>query len=91
MHGFSNLGNVAKVGESLGAIVGSKITTTDAGGRLVNNQGSYDTTFGTNIIGDANPNFLLNISNSISYKNFSFNFLINSMYTGARKNNKNDP
>ena len=53
--GFSSLGNVARVGESLGAIVGSKITTTDSGGRLVNNQGSYDTTFGTNIIGDANP------------------------------------
>ncbi|MAH82366.1 MAG: SusC/RagA family TonB-linked outer membrane protein [Flavobacteriaceae bacterium] len=80
--GFSNLGNVARVGESLGAIVGSKITTTDAGGRLVNNQGSYDTTFGTNIIGDANPNFLLNISNSISYKNFSFNFLINHVNGG---------
>jgi outer membrane receptor protein involved in Fe transport len=80
--GFSNLGNVAKVGESLGSIVGSKITTTDAGGRLVNNQGSYDTTFGTNIIGDANPNFLLNISNSISYKNFSFNFLINHVNGG---------
>ena len=80
--GFSSLGNVARVGESLGAIVGSKITTTDSGGRLVNNQGSYDTTFGTNIIGDANPNFLFNISNSLSYKNFSFNFLINLVNGG---------
>ena len=80
--GFRSLGNVARVGESLGAIVGSKITTTDSGGRLVNNQGSYDTTFGTNIIGDANPNFLFHISNSISYKNFSFNFLINHVNGG---------
>jgi TonB-linked SusC/RagA family outer membrane protein len=80
--GYSNLGNVARVGESLGAIIGSKITRTDSGGLLVNNQGSYDETFGNNIIGDANPNFLLNISNSISYKNFSFNFLINHVNGG---------
>ena len=36
----------------------------------------------SNIIGDANPNFLLNISNSISYKNLSFNFLINHVNGG---------
>ena len=80
--GFSNLGNVARVGESLGSIVGSKITRTETGGKLVNNQGSYDTTYGTNIIGDANPNFLLNISNSINYKNLSFNFLLNHVNGG---------
>jgi hypothetical protein len=80
--GFSNLGNVARVGESLGSIVGSAITRNDAGGRIVNNQGSYDTTYGTNIIGDANPNFLLNISNSLKVGNLSFNFLINHVNGG---------
>jgi len=80
--GYSNLGNVAKVGESLGAIVGSKITRNATGGLVVNNAGSYATTAGNNIIGDANPNFLLNISNSINYKNFSFNFMINHVNGG---------
>lgn len=80
--GFSTLGNAAIVGESLGTIVGSQITRDDQGRKVVNNQGSYDETFGTNIIGDANPDWLLNISNSMSYKNFSFNFLINHVQGG---------
>lgn len=80
--GFSTLGNAAIVGESLGTIVGSMITRDDQGRKVVNNQGSYDETFGTNIIGDANPDWLLNISNSMSYKNFSFNFLINHVQGG---------
>jgi TonB-linked SusC/RagA family outer membrane protein len=80
--GFSNLGNAAIVGESLGTIVGSSVTRNDAGQKVVNNQGSYDTTFGNNIIGDANPDWLLNITNSMSYKNFSFNFLINHVQGG---------
>ena len=80
--GFSTLGNAAIPGESLGTIVGSKITRDDQGRKVVNNQGSYDETFGTNIIGDANPDWLLNISNSMSYKNFSFNFLINHVQGG---------
>lgn len=80
--GFSTLGNAAIPGESLGTIVGSQITRDDQGRKVVNNQGSYDETFGTNIIGDANPDWLLNISNSMSYKNFSFNFLINHVQGG---------
>ncbi|MFZ9056948.1 MAG: TonB-dependent receptor domain-containing protein, partial [Flavobacteriaceae bacterium] len=80
--GFSNLGNAAIVGESLGTIVGSSVTRNDAGQKVVNNQGSYDTTFGNNIIGDANPDWLLNITNSLNYKNFSFNFLINHVQGG---------
>lgn len=80
--GFSNLGNVARVGESLGTIVGSKITRDDAGNFVVNSQGSYDITYGTNIIGDANPDWLLNINNSLSYKNLSFDFLISHTHGG---------
>jgi TonB-linked SusC/RagA family outer membrane protein len=80
--GFSTLGNAAIPGESLGTIVGSKNTRDDQGNMVVNNQGSYDITFGTNIIGDANPDWLLNISNSMNYKNFSFNFLINHVHGG---------
>ncbi len=80
--GFSNLGNVARVGESLGTIVGAKITRDDAGNFVVNSQGSYDITYGTNIIGDANPDWLLNINNSMSYKNLSLDFLISHTHGG---------
>ena len=92
--GFSNLGNAAIEGESLGAIVGSSITRNNsdivdfrwedrsANNYLVNNQGSYDETFDLSIIGDANPDWLLNISNSVSFKNFTFNFLINHVQGG---------
>ena len=93
--GFSNLGNAAIEGQSLGTIVGSSITRngssigddfrwedTTSDNYLVNNQGSYDETFDLSVIGDANPDWLLNISNSISYKNFTFNFLINHVQGG---------
>ncbi|MGB0255945.1 MAG: TonB-dependent receptor domain-containing protein, partial [Flavobacteriaceae bacterium] len=93
--GFSNLGNAAIEGQSLGTIVGSSITRngssigddfrwadSSSDNYLVNNQGSYDETFDLSVIGDANPDWLLNISNSVSYKNFTFNFLINHVHGG---------
>ena len=80
--GFSSLGNVAKVGKSLGTIVGSAITRHENGEFLVNSQGSYDITYGTNEIGNANPDWLLNISNTISYKNLSMSFLVNHVHGG---------
>ena len=80
--GFSSLGNVAKVGKSLGTIVGSAITRHENGEFLVNSQGSYDITYGTNEIGNANADWLLNISNTISYKNLSMSFLVNHVHGG---------
>ena len=75
--GFSNLGNAALVGESLGTMIGSAIDR-DANGNLkVNAAGSYITKNGNNIIGDSNPDFTLNYANSISYKNFSLSTLFN--------------
>ena len=86
--GFGTLGNAAIPGESLGSIIGSSITRSGAsiedsrwvggdGGLIVNNQGSYDETFDPTIIGDANPDWIANISNSVSFKNLSLNFLFN--------------
>ncbi len=86
--GFGTLGNAAIPGESLGSIIGSSITRSGAtiedsrwvggdGGLVVNNQGSYDETFDPTIIGDANPDWIANISNSVSYKNLSLDFLFN--------------
>lgn len=88
--GFSNLGNAAIPGESLGTILGSSITRDSEivdfkwqpGNYVINNQGSFTTTADPSIIGDANPDWLLNISNSISYKNFTFSFLINHVHGG---------
>jgi len=75
--GFSNRGNAALVGESLGTMIGSAIARDDNGNFRVNGSGSYVIQNGNNIIGDANPDFLLNMSNQISYKNFNLGFLFN--------------
>ena len=75
--GFSNRGNAAIVGESLGTMIGSAIARDDNGNFKVNGSGSYVIQNGNNIIGDANPDFLLNMSNQISYKNFNLGFLFN--------------
>ena len=90
--GFGTLGNAAIVGESLGTIIGSSVTRynsdiekfrwTGGGDKVVNNSGSYAETFTPSIIGDANPDWIANISNSVSYKNFSFNFLFNYQQGG---------
>jgi len=88
--GFSNLGNAAIPGESLGTIMGSSITRDSEikdfkwlpGNYVINNQGSFDITTDPSIIGDANPDWLLNISNSISYKGLTFSFLINHVHGG---------
>ena len=75
--GFSNIGNAAIVGESLGTMIGSAIDRDDNGNFKVNGSGSYVIKNGNNIIGDANPDFLLNMSNQISFKNFNLGFLFN--------------
>jgi TonB-linked SusC/RagA family outer membrane protein len=75
--GFSNRGNAAIVGESLGTMIGTAIARDDNGNFRVNGSGSYVIQNGNNIIGDANPDFLLNMSNQISYKNFNLGFLFN--------------
>jgi len=88
--GFSSLGNAAIPGESLGTIMGSSITRDTEikdfkwlpGNYVINNQGSFDVTSDPSIIGDANPDWLLNISNRISYKNLTFSFLVNHVHGG---------
>ena len=80
--GFSNLGNVAEVGQPLTAIFGSKILRDANGNLVVNAAGNYveDTTDG--IIGDANPDWILNLGNTFTYKNFNFSFLMNYTHGG---------
>lgn len=73
--GFSNLGNAAIKGEPLGTMIGSAIARDENGNFKVNAAGSYVIEQGNNIIGDATPDFTMNVANSISYKNISLGFL----------------
>jgi TonB-linked SusC/RagA family outer membrane protein len=75
--GFSNKGNAAIVGEQFGVLVGSRIQRDANGNFVVLSNGRLKVDQGTNIIGNPNPDFILNVSNGFSYRNINFNFLIN--------------
>ena len=70
--GYSNRGNAAIVGYPLGTMIGTAIARDDNGNFLVNAAGSYVTQQGNNVIGDATPDFMMNINNSVSYKGIRF-------------------
>ena len=80
--GFTNLGNAARVGDPLGIIVGTRIQRDDAGNYQVTAGGEYIEEEGLFNIGNPNPDWVINVGNSFSYKNFSFNFLMNYTHGG---------
>ncbi len=80
--GFTNLGNAAQVGDPLGIIVGSRIQRDDQDNFVVNAAGDYIEEEGLFVIGDPNPDWVINIGNSFSWKNFNFNFLFNYTHGG---------
>lgn len=80
--GFSDLGNAAKVGEPLGVMVGSRIKRDAQNRFVVNSIGNYVIESGTFNIGDPNPDWVWNISNEFTYKNFNFGFLFNWTHGG---------
>jgi len=75
--GFSNLGNAAIDNQPLGVLVGSRIARNDQGQFLIDSEGNYVFEEGLFVIGDPNPDYVVNFSNTFSYKNFSLNVLIN--------------
>lgn len=76
--GFGNLGNAAIVGQPLGVIYGSAIARDPATGQyLIDAQGNFLQDPVNRVIGDPNPDWVANLSNSISYKNFTFAFQLN--------------
>lgn len=84
-------GNAAIRGEQLGVIVGRRIARDADGNFLVNSAGNYafednivldDGRSITPIIGNPNPDYIMNWNNSISYKNFSFNFQLSHTVGG---------
>jgi TonB-linked SusC/RagA family outer membrane protein len=79
-------GNAAIRGEQLGVIVGTRIKRSANGDLLVGSDGSYlvesnvvlaDGRSVTPIIGDPNPDYVMNFNNTLNYKNFTFSFQIN--------------
>lgn len=79
-------GNAAIQGEQLGVIVGDRILRDDAGNFVVNSAGNYvgepnitleDGRNITPIIGNPQPDYVMNFINTLSYKNFNLGFQIN--------------
>ncbi len=70
-------GNVLKVGEAYGAIEGERVQRDDEGNLLLGTTTGLpfkDASLG--IIGDPNPDFMLGVTNTISYKGFTLGFLV---------------
>jgi len=65
-------GNAAIEGEQLGVIVGTRIERNDSGQYVVNASGGSRSI--TPIIGNPNPDYVMNVINTISYKNFNLGF-----------------
>ena len=76
--GFTNLGNFATVGDPLGAMYGSRVARDANGNLIVDAAGNYVAETTTEdglvpLIGDANPDFVMNYISSMSYKGLSLN------------------
>ncbi len=80
--GFSDLGNAAIVGEQFGVIIGSSIERDAAGNFVVNSQGNLKINQTTKVIGNPNPDYIINVGNEFRFRNFNFNFLINYTHGG---------
>ncbi|HDZ06465.1 hypothetical protein LCGC14_0052400 [marine sediment metagenome] len=80
-------GNAAIKGQQLGVIVGDAIARDADGNFLVDDGGDYVTTEvdangNVPIIGNPNPDFIMNVINSFSYKNWNLGFQISHIKGG---------
>ncbi len=80
--GFTNLGNGARVGYPLGSMFGSRIARDENGNLLIDGAGNYaaediDEEGILPFIGDPNPDFVMNYTNTFSYKGLSLTVAIN--------------
>jgi len=80
--GFTNLGNAAILNQPFSTMVGTTVARDENGNLLVDATGNYISDTGVNIIGDATPDFIVNASNSMSWRGFNFNFLISYQHGG---------
>jgi len=79
--GFSNLGNAAIPGEPLGVLYGATIVRDNNGNAVIGSDGFY-LNGPDGIIGDPNPDWVSNVRNTISYKNFTLGFQFNYTHGG---------
>ena len=72
------MGTFAVPGQPYGVIQGSTAAKDSLGNYLINPTTGYwiNDPDNTKIIGDPNPDFILGVSNTLDYKGFSLNFLI---------------
>jgi len=75
--GFSNLGNAAIEGEPLGVFYGTRVLRDTNGTPVIGSDGFYVQDSEDGIIGDPNPDWVTNLRNTISYKNFTLGFQFN--------------
>ena len=74
--GFASLGSVHIAGQPYGLIRGSTFARDDEGNILVNPQTGKPIESGSiEPIGNPNPDFILGVTNNLSYKNFNLSFL----------------
>ncbi|KFF07907.1 SusC/RagA family TonB-linked outer membrane protein [Flavobacterium hydatis] len=71
---FQGVGYIAEVGKPIGQLIGTGFKYLD-GQRVVKANGKYETVGGATI-GDVNPDWTGGFNNVFTYKNLSFNFLI---------------
>ena len=86
--GFTNLGNGARVGYPLGSIFGSRIKRTSNGELIVDGAGNYEAQDNDedgilSFLGDANPDFVMNYTNTFEYKGWSLTMAVNHTSGGA--------
>ena len=75
--GQDDYSNVLKVGEPYGAFMAEAAVRDDEGNLLINPAtGLTSKTLQQEIVGDPNPDFMVGMTNSISYKGFSLGILV---------------
>ncbi len=71
--GFSNINKAIVKGESLGTIVGNRFLRDDANNMIIGSDGFPLVDNSQSVIGDPTPDFVMKMSNGLSWKKFSFN------------------
>ncbi len=73
---FTNLANFAIPGEPYGVILGQQIQRNEEGAPIVSSAGLYQLEPDIGILGDPNPNYILNGGLTMSWKGLTFNALL---------------
>jgi TonB-linked SusC/RagA family outer membrane protein len=81
--GFSDLGNFAIPGKPYGTIMGIGIQRTPDGQPIVLSNGRYWESDDIQELGDPNPAWTGSLINSLSYKNFNLNFMMEYRHKGV--------